>query len=191
MKKVWLGVAVALVAAVAGVLRLWVFTPRGAAAAARTEQWLQAVHDKARDGYWLVVRGSHVGDNIVAIASGESLSHATVYDREHDQVIEAIAQGVTVTPVRSLLAEAARLDVIEPQGFTVDDGKAALARARSHVGRGYDWLGLIGRPEKHRYYCTELAVDAWQGRKRGWPLENPIRPESMPGLGRVVYQSER
>src|SRR3954447_9509992 len=84
-------------------------TPTGPAAEAETDRWLALVKEKAVQGGWLVVRGSHPGDQVVAAATMGWLSHAAVLDQERGEVIEALAGGVQVTPVRKLLAEANRL----------------------------------------------------------------------------------
>jgi len=150
---------------------------------------VQLVKEKANQGDWLVVRGSHPGDQAVAAATMGWLSHAAVLDKEKGEVIEALAGGVQVTPLRKLLAAAHRLLIVRPQGWTPEEGKAAVARARSRIGQKYDWLGLVGAQQDARFYCTELAVDAWQGRKKGWTLGNPVRPEDVPALGHVVFDS--
>jgi permuted papain-like amidase YaeF/Yiix C92 family enzyme len=194
MKKGWvIGGAGALVVGAVAFVTVWpgkpVPTPKGAAATAMTSSWIETVRQKGKDGYWLVVRGSHIGDQAVAAVSGETLSHAAVLDHERGVIIEAIAKGVVETPLAEFLAQAWRLEMVEPPDFTADAGRAALARARSHLGAGYDWLGLVGAQNDHRFYCTELAVDAWEGRKKGWTLGNPVRPEDVPALGHVVFDS--
>ena len=109
--------------------------PVGLIAEAETDAWVQMVRDKADHGGWLVVRGTHVGDQTVALLTRATLSHAVVLDKENEEVIEAVATGVRVTPLRTLLAQAHRLQIIRPPGWTPDAGAAAVARARSHVGR--------------------------------------------------------
>jgi hypothetical protein len=125
---------------------------------------------------------------VAALTLG-TLSHAAVLDKEKGQVIEALADGVVVTPVRKLLADAHRLIIVRPQGWTPEEGRAAVARARSHVGRKYDWLGLVGAQQGERFYCTELAVDAYRGRERGWKVGRIIFPADVPGLGTVVIDT--
>jgi len=163
--------------------------PTGPAAEAETDRWLQLVRDKADHGGWLVVRGSHTGDQAVAALTLGVLSHAAVLDKEKGEVIEALANGVVVTPVRKLLAQAHRLIIVRPPGWTPEEGRAAVARARTRVGRRYDWLGLVGAQQEARFYCTELAVDAYRGRERRWKLGRIIFPGDVPGLGAVVVDT--
>jgi protein tyrosine phosphatase (PTP) superfamily phosphohydrolase (DUF442 family) len=163
--------------------------PAGRVAEAETDRWLELVKEKADHGGWLVVRGSHPGDQAVAAATLGLLSHAAVLDKERGEVIEALAHGVQVTPLRRLLAQAHRLVIVRPPAWTPEAGREAVARARGRVGRKYDWLGLVGAQQDARFYCTELAVDAYRGRERKWKVGRIIFPADMPGLGTVVVDT--
>lgn len=191
MIRAWL-IATLLLAAVparAGVPALPglpVPVPRGPAAEAETDRWMKLVGDKADHGGWLVVRGSHTGDQAVAAVTMGLLSHAAVLDKEKGEVIEALANGVQVTPLRALLGQAHRLVIVRPPGWTAAEGQAAVAQARSRVGRKYDWLGLVGAQQEARFYCTELVVDAYRGRERKWKLGRIIFPADVPGLGQIL-----
>jgi protein tyrosine phosphatase (PTP) superfamily phosphohydrolase (DUF442 family) len=163
--------------------------PTGPAAEAETDRWMQLVKEKADHGDWLVVRGSHPGDQAVVAATLGWLSHAAVLDKEKGEVIEALAGGVQVTPLRKLLASAHRLLIVRPPGWTAEEGRAAVARARTRVGQKYDWLGLVGAQQDARFYCTELAVDAYRGRERKWKLGRIIFPADVPQLGTVLHDT--
>jgi len=163
--------------------------PTGPAAEAETDRWMAVVKEKADHGGWLVVRGTHKGDQAVAAVTMGLLSHAAVLDKEKGEVIEALAEGVQVTPVRKLLAQAHRMVIVRPPGWTPEGGKAAVARARSRVGQKYDWLGLVGAQQDARFYCTELAVDAYQGREKKWKIGRIIFPADVPGLGTIVHDT--
>ena len=114
----------------------------GRARRAQTDAWVKTVRDKADHGGWLVVRGTHVGDQTVAALTRATLSHAVVLDKEKEEVIEAVSTGVRVTPLRALLAQAHRLQIIRPPGWTPEAGpRRRRARARD-VGRnttGWAW----------------------------------------------------
>jgi protein tyrosine phosphatase (PTP) superfamily phosphohydrolase (DUF442 family) len=163
--------------------------PTGPAAEAETDRWMKLVAEKADHGGWLVVRGTHKGDQAVAAVTLGLLTHAAVLDKEKGEVIEALAGGVQVTPVRALLAQAHRLIIVRPPGWTPEEGRAAVVRARSRLGRKYDWLGLIGAQQDARFYCTELAVDAYRGRERKWKVGRIIFPADVPTLGTVVVDT--
>jgi len=163
--------------------------PTGPAAEAQTDAWMQTIRDKADHGAWLVVRGTHVGDQTVAALTAAKLSHAAVLDKENQEVIEAVSAGVRVTPLRALLAQAHRIQIVRPAGWTPEAGRAAVERARSYVGKKYDWLGLVAAQDDQRFYCTELAVDCYDGRKAGWKVGPIIYPAAMASLGTVVFDS--
>ncbi len=164
-------------------------TPTGVEASRVTDAWVDAVHERARAGYFLVVRGTHPGDQVVAAASAATLTHAALYDPERDEVIEAVGKGVLRTPLRELLAQAHRLQIVRPEGHDEAAGREAVRRARSRVGYEYDWLGTVGLQSDRRYYCTELAVWAWRGRERGAMPSGVIHPEHMERHGEVVFDS--
>src|SRR6185503_9033896 len=126
--------------------------------AEETASWLRAVRALGGDGMWLVVRGYHPGDDAIAIASNSPLSHAVVLDLSHSAVLEAIAKGVVLTPLEDFLRESHRLQIIKPNGWTPERGAAALARAKSAIGKKYDLFGIVGAPSSERYYCSELCL---------------------------------
>jgi hypothetical protein len=163
--------------------------PSGPAAEAQTDAWLKTIREKADHGGWLVLRGTHIGDQTVAALTASTLSHAAVLDKEKEEVIEAVSGGVRVTPLRALIAQAHRLQIIRPAGWTPEAGRAAVERARSHIGDKYDWLGLVAAQDDKRFYCTELAVDCYDGRKNGWKVGPIIFPGAMASLGTLVFDS--
>lgn len=75
------------------------------------------------------------------------------------EIVEAVGKGVVVTPLDRYLSESHRVLIIEPDGWSPERGREALARARSQVGAGYDYLGIVGAPDDERFYCLELT--AW------------------------------
>ena len=160
--------------------------PRGRGA---DRAWVKIVREKADNGGWLVVRGTGAGDQLVAAAARATLSHAVVLDKQKEEVIEAVASGVRATPLRALLAQAQRLQIIRPPGWTPAAGQAAVARARSHIGQKYDWLGPVAAQDDKRFYCTELAVDSYRGREAGWKMGALIFPADMATIGTVIFDS--
>src|SRR5215831_1258659 len=100
-----------------------------------TTAWMTVVRAKADPGFWLLVRGARAGDPDRAADSLGTLAHVAVVDKEREEVVEAAPAGVRVTPVPALLATADRVQIVRPPGWTPDAGRAAVARARSRVGR--------------------------------------------------------
>jgi tyrosine-protein phosphatase SIW14 len=164
-------------------------TPVGLDAQQTTEAWLTRIRENAQNGYWIVVRGTHIGDQVVAAGSAAQLTHAAVYDREHDEIIEAVGTGVAAAPLRELIAQSWRVQIIRPRDYSDDEGREAVTRARSRIGFSYDWLGTVGAQNDRRFYCTELTLDAYRARERGWMPEGVIHPEHMERYGEVVWDS--
>ena len=79
--------------------------PVGTAASRETDRWLETIRARGAQGYWIVVRGTHPGDQVVAAASAARLTHAAVLDLERGEVIEAVGRGVSVAPLRELIAQ--------------------------------------------------------------------------------------
>jgi protein tyrosine phosphatase (PTP) superfamily phosphohydrolase (DUF442 family) len=104
-------------------------------------------------------------------------------------VIEAVGRGVVVTRLRELVAQSVRMQIIRPRGYTPESGRAAVARARTRVGSGYDWLGTIGLQSDRSYYCTELCADAYDARTAGWMPAGVLHPEQMHEYGEVLFDT--
>jgi len=163
--------------------------PVGTAAVRETERWLGIIRKQAQHGYWLVVRGTHPGDQVVAAATAARLTHAALLDAERDEVIEAVGRGVSVGPLRELIAQAVRIQIIRPRGYSTEKGRSAVAHARKRVGAGYDWFGTVGLQSDRSYYCTELCVDAYGARAAGWMPSGVLHPERMAQYGDLLFDS--
>ncbi len=72
-------------------------------AASQSAKFLKDIESLAEEGDWIVTRGYHAGDVLVANATGMPISHTGIYDRELRQVIEADAGGVHATDWHSPL----------------------------------------------------------------------------------------
>jgi uncharacterized protein YycO len=147
------------------------------------------VQDRGGNGMWLVTRGYHPGDDVVAIATGAPLSHAAVLDRDNLQIIEAVGKGVLATDLKKFLRESHRMVLIQPTDWIAAKGQATVARARSKIGEGYDFLGTVGLPDDKRWYCSELAVWASGAKVDRIGPENVLHPKSMLKLGKVLFDS--
>ncbi len=156
---------------------------------AETSSWQKQIRDHAGNGMWLVTRGYHSGDDVVAIATVSSLSHAAVLDLESQTVIEAIGQGVVETRLQKFLSQCHRVVLVRPDDWTITKGAKAVASARGKLGEKYDFLGTVGLPREKRWYCSELAV--WS---MGIPVnrqgpQNVLHPRSMLKMGTILFDS--
>lgn len=91
-------------------------------------------------------------------------SHCMIVDG--DCVIEAsMLHGVRRVLRETALDDAAIVDVVD---YVVPDAESGLAWARTQVGKGYDWLGVLGialAPDRNwqdesDWFCFELAAAA-------------------------------
>ena len=166
-------------------------TPPAPAARALTDgETLARVRALGRDGDWLVIRGYHLTDHFVATVTNNPFSHAAVLDIERDRVIEAESKGIHFTPLADFVAKSHRLMLIRPMWSGAESGTAALAKARSLVGRQYDFLGLIGVDIPDRYYCSELTLEVYRPFiAREDVVPRPVEPGKLHYWGRVLYDS--
>jgi len=165
------------------------FRRRGPRYADETASWLAAVRSLGGNGMWLVCRGYHLGDDLIAIATNSPLSHACILDLRAEQVIEAVGKGVLVTPLEHFLAESHRLQIIRPQGWTPERGAAAVARARTAVGKGYDYLGVVGIPSADHFYCSELALWSIGITVDRTGPQRVIHPRHLDRYGQLLFDS--
>lgn len=153
---------------------------------------LDAVEKLGQPGDWLVIRGYHATDHLVSALTNAPFSHAAVLDPENNQVIEAEGPGLHTTPTAGFMKKAQRLMLVRAQWATTPERqREAVVKARSLVGRPYDFAGLIGINVPDRYYCSELAVavfGAHVSRSRDHlPLVVP--PDQLHYWGRVLWDS--
>ena len=156
---------------------------------AETQSWLDSLRVIGGHGYWVVTRGYHTGDDVVAIGSNKRFSHASIIDLERLEVIEAVGHGVVQTPLMKFLRESHRMRLIRPAGWTPAKGKLAVDRVREQVGAKYDFLGVVGAPDEKRWYCSELA--AWsmgvQVNKAG--VSEVLHPANLHKLGTLLWDT--
>lgn len=154
---------------------------------------VKAVRTVLLHGDWLVARGIHVPDNLVASLTNMPLSHAAIFDADNEGVIEADSTGVHPTPLADFLAKHQRVLVIRPIWSSPENSAVAVERARSWVGKGYNYTGLVGlNVVPDRYYCTQVAVFAYKPfmkERPENPIPNIIKPGQMYHWGRIIYDS--
>jgi hypothetical protein len=156
----------------------------------QTEAWHKEVLGLAKSGDWLILRGYHDTDNMVAAYTNHPLSHAVIIDMERQEVIEAVSKGVGLMPLRQRVHEAHRVLLVRPKWWTPERGKAAVAKARQKVGSPYDYLGTVGADDPKRFYCTELVTLVYGdhfGPNEHFPTV--IEPGHMYLFGKLLYDS--
>lgn len=157
-----------------------------------TSNDVQTLRQVLHHGDWLVSRGVHITDNMVASLTNMPLSHAAIFDAEKDMVIEADSSGIHTTPLQNFMTSSQRIMVIRPLWSSPEQSAQAVQRARSWIGKSYNFTGLIGINSPDRYYCTQVALLAY---KPFMPnkLDNPIPPVIKPGQlyhwGRIIYDT--
>jgi len=158
----------------------------------REARTMEAITRLGQPGDWLVIRGYHATDNLVSTVTNAPFSHAAVLDPEQGQVIEAEGVGLHTTPTADFVKKAQRLMLVRAQWATTPERqREAVEKARSLVGRPYDFTGLVGINVKDRYYCSELAVavfGAHVSRSRDH-LPLVIPPDQLHYWGTVVWDS--
>ncbi|MDR1486606.1 MAG: hypothetical protein LBT62_01230 [Deltaproteobacteria bacterium] len=153
---------------------------------------LEPIRAVVEDGDWLVIRGVTGPDDFISSVTNMPFSHAAIYDAEKDEVIEADARGVSSSPLPEFLLTAYRIWVVKPIWATEKNRHAAALRARSRIGRPYNFTGLIGLSLPDSYYCTQLVMDAWEpfiDKRGGNPIPLVVSPGRLHHWGRVVYDS--
>lgn len=152
---------------------------------------LREVTRLGQPGDWLVMRGYHATDNLVSAVTAEPFSHVAVLDAERGLVIEAEGRGLHTAPLADFLHRAHRVILMRPLWATTPERQqAAVEKARSLVGRPYDFTGLVGLNVADRYYCSELAVAAYAphaSRKDRLPLVIP--PGDMHHWATILWDS--
>ncbi|MFW2368911.1 MAG: YiiX/YebB-like N1pC/P60 family cysteine hydrolase [Desulforhopalus sp.] len=150
----------------------------------------QQVMARAATGDWLVTRGYHGTDNLVANVTGLPISHVALFNAENKQVIEAEGEGVHYSTLDDFIAKSYRVIVIRPRWRSRFNGAMAWREAMRLVGSDYDFLGTIGFNFPSRYYCSELVVFAyrqWHSPKEKFP--KVIKPGELYLYGEILYDS--
>lgn len=151
---------------------------------------LDSVRAVLRHGDWIVTRGVHGTDNFVATVTNTALSHAAIYDANHDEVIEAEGKGIHTTPLSEFLAKSKRVQVLRPIWASEEKSAQAVERARGFIGKGYNFTGLMGLNTPNRYYCSQLVVLVYEPfEKPENPLPAVIKPGQLYHWGRILYDS--
>jgi hypothetical protein len=156
------------------------------------ESNIDGVRAVIETGDWVIIRGITGPDNFIGTVTNMPFSHASIYDAENDEVIEADSHGVHKTSLEDYIGHAARVWVVKPVWATDEIRPLVVRKARSLVGRPYDFTGLIGLGLDDSYYCSELVMDVWKpyiGDADTNPIPLVISPGRLHHWGKVVYDS--
>lgn len=152
-----------------------------------TTMWAEDLRANAEHGDWIVSRSySLIGDMIAMVTPG-SWSHAALYDRERDVIIESIDSGVREIPVENFVARNYHVAVVRPSGTTARSRALAVERARAALGTPYDTGALIGLDDEAKFTCAELVL--WSSDPAERRIERPIvlAPVDLFAHGEMVY----
>ena len=156
---------------------------------AEVRSWQRVIETRGGNGMWLVNRGYRNGDDIVAIATFSSLSHVGILDADRGVVIESLWNGNVTNSLANFMDMSHRVVLVQPEGWTPEAGREALAKARGELGKKYDFSGLIGLPSSNRWYCSELASWCWGREANQSGPWNVIHPRRLPKMGKVLFDS--
>lgn len=151
---------------------------------------IKSVLDVAETGDWLVIRGYHASDNLVANMTNVPISHVGVFDPASKTVIEAEGEGVHTSTLEEFVDKSYRLFVIRPRWRNSKNGAKAWINAKQLIGKDYDYLGTVGFNYPGKYYCSELAVTIykpWYSGKEKFP--GVIKPGELYLYGEILYDS--
>jgi len=154
--------------------------------------WTDEIRRVAQDGDWILVRSyASVGDAIVVLTTGEEITHAAMYDGATGTIIESITPVVREIPLEALVKRNRYLIVVRGPGDAAAK-RAAVNRARSMIGTGFDLRGMFGvANRKDRFYCSELVYWASGLAERDPDSHLIITPASLMEHGEVVYFTGR
>ena len=166
-----------------------VLPKRGTAYEAEVQSWKNAVKERGGNGMWIVVRSYTNAGDLFAITTNSRFSHACVLDANGSTIIESVFKGVVESPLDQLIDHAHRVVLVEPPGWTPETGNAALARAKLLAGKKFDFGGLFGLPHTQRWYCSEVALHAWELRTDRIGPWNVTHPAWFTRRGRILFDS--
>ena len=151
------------------------------------------IYNILKNGDWLVIRGIKEADNFISVATNMPFSHAAIYDKENNLVIESDSSGVHTTNFDEFLAKSYRLLVVRPMWANETTTPIAVKNAREMIGKKYNYTGLIGIDFPDSYYCTQVAIESYRPfideNSTINPIPQVISPGRMHHWGRVVYDS--
>ena len=156
-----------------------------------TRMWVAEMRTHLRHGDWILARSySGTGDIIARFTGGVDLSHSVMWDAQREVVIESIQPITREISLESLVHRNHYLYIVRPAYLNDRDREVSVARARTMLGSGYDFVGLlIGIRDSRKTYCSLLLF--WASDMASRNIEEPIvvAPSDLLLLGETVYFS--
>lgn len=133
---------------------------------------------------------------LIRTVTWSAWSHVEIMDGD-DLIGAEMLTGVSVTKLAHRLDISSRAAIVE---FPCADPAAVIAAARGELGRGYDFLGLLGILSRQRdwqsrdsWFCSELV--AWAFDAGGSPLfrselVNRVTPQHLWMLSAPKQESD-
>lgn len=152
--------------------------------------WASEIRRTARDGDWFLSRSYYIAGDVISITTtGESLSHASMFDATRDMVIESVGSGVREVPLATFVNRNHYIIVVRPANMSAADQAHALARAKTKIGLPFDYRGMFGFDNPDAWYCSELVYWASQTEARSGTHETVVTPSDLMKYGEVIYWS--
>lgn len=148
----------------------------------------------SKHGDWFVIRGVHSTDNLVSTLTNMPFSHAAIYDKEKNLVIESDSNGVHVSTLDEFLGKSYRLLIIRPMWANESTSISAVENARDMISKKYNYTGLVGLDFPDSYYCAQVAIESYRpfidkNLSTLNPIPKVISPGRMHHWGTIVYDT--
>jgi uncharacterized protein YycO len=127
-------------------------------------------------------RRNSIGTPFIRFVTWSAWSHCALIDEDTQTVIQAIAfEGVVEEPLAGAIKIATKYEIVD---ISVPDPAAALAWARSQLGKAYDYLGVLGIGlhrewnAEDKWWCSEFVEAALSaGGRRRFRMPQRITPQ--------------
>lgn len=98
--------------------------------------------------------------------NGMDFSHCAMVIRDNDtlKVIEAIGEGVVITPLKEFIKRSSKIQAARLKGGNEAMLKRACRYAKALKGKAYDEVFLLNNDQ---YYCSELLYEAFKSANYG------------------------
>ena len=151
---------------------------------------ISEINNLGADGDWLVVRKTHLTDDMIASFRSSPFSHAAVLDLKKQVVVESNSKGVHVSTLSQFVGSSHRLMLIRPKWKTPKNQQIALDKAYSLLGKGYDYWGLLGINVEDKFYCSELVVAIYKPYiTKNDNIPKPIAPDQLYIYGKILLDT--